>query len=46
VVRSLGYGLDDQAVEAVRQWVFDPAKGPDGKSVAVCVTAETTFRIK
>ncbi len=46
VMRSLGYGLDDQAVETVRQWVFDPARGPDGKPIAVCVTAETTFRIK
>jgi len=34
VVKSLGHGLDEQAVQAVKQWLFDPAK-KNGSPVAV-----------
>src|SRR6478609_680940 len=34
VVRSLGMGLDQKALDAVRTWRFDPAK-KDGRPVAV-----------
>lgn len=37
VVRSLGYGVDEKAVEAVQGWVFDPARDSDGRPVAVCL---------
>ena len=44
VVRSLGMGLDDRAMEAVRQWRFEPAK-KDGKPVPVAVDVEVSFRL-
>jgi TonB family protein len=39
------YGLDDQAVGALKQWLFKPGT-KDGKPVAVRVTVEMTFRLK
>jgi len=44
IERSLGYGLDEKAVEAVRSWKFDPAKR-DGKPVPVAINIEITFRL-
>jgi TonB family protein len=46
VKRSLGYGLDEQAVEAVANWLFKPVVGPDEKPVPVWTDIEVTFRIK
>jgi TonB family protein len=43
VVKSLDKGVDQTAVEAVRQWRFDPAKKGD-QPVAVRVTVEIRFR--
>jgi TonB family protein len=45
VVRGLGMGLDENAVEAVRGWKFRPAMGPNGKPVPVEVYIEVTFRL-
>ncbi len=39
------HGLDDQAVKAIKQWVFDPGK-KDGKPVPVRVDVEMTFTLK
>lgn len=44
VARSLGLGLDEKAVEAVKQWKFDPAM-KDGKPVAVQINVEVDFRL-
>jgi TonB family protein len=44
VVKSLGYGLDEKAMEAVRKWRFQPAK-KDGVAVAVEATVEVNFRL-
>jgi TonB family protein len=44
VIRSLGLGLDQKAVEAVVQWKFAPAY-KDGKPVAVAATVEVNFRL-
>ena len=44
VQRSLGMGLDEKAVEAVRRWKFDPAK-KDGQAVAVQIFVEVNFRL-
>ena len=44
VLRSLGSGLDEKAMEAVRQWRFKPALR-DGKPVAVPATIEVNFRL-
>ena len=44
VVRSLGMGLDEKAVEAVGKWKFRPGM-KDGKPVAVFVNVEVNFRL-
>ncbi len=44
VVRSLGLGLDEKAMEAVRQWKFKPGY-KDGKPVTVAATIEVNFRL-
>lgn len=44
VFRSLGMGLDEKAIEAVRNWRFDPAR-KDGVPVAVQVGVEVNFRL-
>jgi len=46
VQRSLGYGLDEEAVKAVGSWRFSPAIGLDGKPVPVWTDIEAQFRIK
>ncbi len=43
LTHSLGMGLDEKSIEAVRRWQFDPAR-KDGQPVAVRLTVETTFR--
>jgi protein TonB len=44
VIRPLGFGLDEQAIKAVSQWRFDPAR-KDGQPVAVQINAEVAFRL-
>ncbi len=44
VQRSLGMGLDQKAIEAVRNWRFDPAR-KDGHPVAVQINVEVNFRL-
>lgn len=44
VARSLGLGLDEKALEAVRQWRFDPGT-MNGRPVAVVVNVEVNFRL-
>jgi TonB family protein len=44
VLRSVGSGLDEKAIEAVKQWRFRPALR-DGKPVAVPATIEVNFRL-
>jgi TonB family protein len=44
VLRGLGNGLDDKAVEAVRQYRFTPAM-EDGKAVPVSLNVEVNFKI-
>jgi periplasmic protein TonB len=45
VVKGPGLGLEEKAVEAVKQWRFKPAIGPGGKPVPVVVPIEVTFRL-
>jgi len=44
VIHSLGLGLDEKALEAVRQWRFRPGQ-KDGKPVTVEATIEVNFRL-
>ena len=44
VQRSLGMGLDEKAIEAVRTWKFEPAR-KDGQPVAVQIYVEVNFRL-
>lgn len=44
VQRTLGMGLDEKAIEAVRTWKFDPARR-NGQPVAVQVNVEVNFRL-
>src|ERR1700730_4374763 len=44
VIRPLGLGLDQKAIEAVEKWKFRPGM-KDGKHVAVQATIEVNFRL-
>ncbi|SRR5581483_1621868 len=44
VTRSLGLGLDEEAIKAVRNWRFKPGL-EDGKPVALPLSVEVDFRI-
>lgn len=44
VARSLGMGLDEKAIEAVKKWKFTPGR-KDGIPVAVQVNVEVNFRL-
>jgi protein TonB len=45
VVKSLGKGLDEKAVEAVQKWKFEPGK-KDGQPVAAEIAIEVDFHLK
>jgi len=44
IVRSLGLGLDQKAIEAVQKWRFKPGL-KDGKPVPVSANIEVNFRL-
>ena len=44
VVRSIGLGLDEKAIEAVNKWRFKPGL-KDGKPVVVAAHIEVNFRL-
>jgi len=44
VIRSLGLGLDEKAMEAVRKWKFRPGY-KDGRPVPVIAEIEVSFRL-
>jgi TonB family protein len=44
VIRSLGLGLDQKAIEAVQKWRFKPGQ-KDGKPVPVSANIEVNFRL-
>jgi TonB family protein len=44
IMRSLGMGLDEKAIEAVRTWRFEPAR-KNAQPVSVRISVEVTFRL-
>jgi protein TonB len=44
IIRPLGLGLDQKAIEAVEKWKFSPGK-KDGKAVPVIAQIEVNFRL-
>jgi TonB family protein len=44
IAQSLGLGLDEKALEAVRQWRFEPGR-LEGRPVAVVVNIQVNFRL-
>ena len=44
VQRSLGMGLDEQAIKAIKQWRFNPST-KDGHPVRVMINVEVNFRL-
>jgi protein TonB len=45
IVRGIGFGLDERAVETVRGWKFTPARDSAKRAVAAWVTVEAVFRL-
>jgi TonB family protein len=45
ILKSLGYGLDDIAVDTVQNWKFRPAVDPDGTPVPARTMIEVTYRL-
>lgn len=45
VVKGLGLGLDESALQAIRGWRFAPAKDARGRPLASWVTIETRFQL-
>jgi periplasmic protein TonB len=45
IVKGIGFGLDERAVETVRGWKFVPARDNAKRAVPAWVTVETVFRL-
>ena len=45
IVRGLGLGLDERAVDKVRTWRFQPARDANKNAIAEWVTVEATYRL-
>jgi protein TonB len=45
IVRGIGLGLDDRAVQSVRGWKFVPARDAGRRAVPAWVTVEAVFRL-
>jgi TonB family protein len=45
VASSLGMGLDEKAIESVKNWKFEPGKNKDGRPVPVEIAVEVDFHL-
>ncbi len=45
IIRPIGYGLDERAVEAIRQWRFEPGL-KNGSPVKISANIEVNFRLR
>jgi TonB family protein len=46
LIKGLGEGLDEKAIEAVKSWKFKPAKDATGEPVPVRVQVQVTFHLR
>jgi TonB family protein len=46
VIKALGHGLDESALDALKKWKCTPAKGTQGKPVPTIVTFQINFRLR
>ena len=45
IVKGVGFGLDERAMETVHGWKFIPARDAAKRTVAAWVTVEAVFRL-
>jgi periplasmic protein TonB len=45
VIRGVGFGLDERAVQTVRGWKFNPAQDANHHTLAAWITIEAVFRL-
>ncbi|MGC1482888.1 MAG: TonB family protein [Candidatus Acidiferrum sp.] len=45
IIKGIGFGLDERAVETVRGWKFTPARDGARRAVAAWITVEAVFRL-
>lgn len=45
IVKGIGFGLDEHALETVRGWRFVPARDGSKRAVPAWVTVEAVFRL-
>jgi TonB family protein len=45
LIRGLGLGLDENAVQALERWTFEPSM-KDGKAVKIALTIEVNFNLR
>jgi len=45
IVKGLGLGLDERAMNAVKRWRFEPARDAARNPITAWVTVETTYRL-
>jgi protein TonB len=45
ILRGLGFGLDERAMDKVRVWRFEPARDTNRRAIAQWITVEATYRL-
>jgi protein TonB len=45
IVKGLGFGLDERAMDKVRTWRFEPARDGSRRTIPQWVTVEATYRL-
>jgi TonB family protein len=45
IIKSLGYGLDEMAVIAVKKWRFRPPTSPNGMPIRILATIQVQFQL-
>jgi len=45
IVKGLGFGLDERAMDKVRMWRFEPARDANRRAIAEWIIVEATYRL-